>query len=99
MFPLPDGISRRLRVLCPQAFINMTTHPESDCRIGHDAEHVRPFAHMTTTLKALKGSPDEQCPPLKIRPGCSNPFSTEAAIICQDAWMLGGALEIQTKQK
>ena len=32
-------------------------------------------------------------------PGCSNPFSTEAAIICQDAWMLGGALEIQTKQK
>ena len=53
MYPLADGISNRLSLVCPQAYLNMTAHPESDCRIRHDVEHIRPFAHMTTTLGIL----------------------------------------------
>ena len=50
MYPLADGISNRFRHVCPPAYLNMTAHPESDCRIGHDTANIRPFAHMTTTL-------------------------------------------------
>ena len=45
-----DDASDLVRHVAPRAYANMTAHPESICRIGHDTVNVRPFSTCTATL-------------------------------------------------